>query len=87
MTWHTTDTGTKTFSSSTPGWKLVVWGHDPHRITVDAPSYDIEVDVTPEGIEVLGERNCGYEVSARRVEIPWDIIREIIAFHDGKRTP
>ena len=87
MAWNTDDNGTRRLTDpSAPGWELTVWAHQPDRIDVDTGSSRSEVCVEPEGIEVFGERSCGYELSGERFTIPWAIVREIIRFQDSVQS-
>jgi len=76
--WITSDTGTRTFRHE--GWELIIWAHCPHQITVSAPNSEVEVEVTPDGIECFGESSSGHSFSGIRFTIPWRIIAEIAAF-------
>jgi hypothetical protein len=77
--WITSDTGTRTFHHT--GWELAVFAHCPHQITVTAPNSEVDVEVTPDGIECFGESSSGYSFSGIRFTIPWRILAEISAFH------
>ena len=77
--WITSDTGTRTFRHAR--WELTVFAHCPHQITVTAPNSDVDVEVTPDGIECFGESSSGYSFSGIRFTIPWRILAEISAFH------
>jgi len=76
--WITSDNGTRTFRHE--GWELTVFAHCPHQITVTAPNSEVDVEVTPDGIECFGESSCGYSFSGIRFTIPWRILAEISAF-------
>ena len=78
--WITSDTGTRrTFHHA--DWELTVFAHCPHQITVTAPNSEVDVEVTPDGIECFGESSSGYSFSGIRFTIPWRILAEISAFH------
>ena len=83
--WETDDIGTRRFRHG--GWELIVWGHDPDRLTV-IPDNDVEVDVSSEGIECFGERSCGGYggFEGVRFTIPWRILTEIVVFHNSNRS-
>lgn len=84
MTWNTTETGTRRFTSpEAPGWTLTVYAHQQNRIEVDTGSSSTEVEVDSEGITVFGETSNSYTFSGVRFTIPWVIIREIIRFQES----
>jgi len=77
--WITSDNGTRTFHHA--DWELTIFAHCPHQITVTAPNSEVDVEVTPDGIECFGESSSGYSFSGIRFTIPWRILAEISAFH------
>jgi len=83
--WITSDTGTRTFRHT--DWELTVFAHCPHQITVTAPNSEVDVEVTPDGIECFGESSSGYSFSGIRFTIPWRILAEISAFRSVNPQP
>ncbi len=82
--WTTADNGTRTFHHD--GWTLTVFAHCPHRIYVDAPNSDVDVEVTSEGIQCFGEQSSDYSCAGVRFTIPWRIIAEIATFRSANPT-